>query len=78
VKPHDPFKDDITIFVEPKALEALGVGLGIGATWVQIAREQDFAEGAQKKKKKKSKSKKIPQRYWYAEDVLIVLPSFHT
>lgn len=78
IKPHDPSKDDITIFVEPKVLDALSVGLGIGATWVQMAREQDFAEGAQKKKKKKSKSKKIPQRYWYVEEVILVLPSYHT
>ncbi|KAF9463091.1 hypothetical protein BDZ94DRAFT_652744 [Collybia nuda] len=78
MKPHDPTKDDITILVEPKVLEALSVGLGIGATWVQMAREQDFAEEAKKKKKKKSKSKKVPQRYWYVEEVILVLPSYHT
>lgn len=76
-KPHDPLKDDITVLVEPAMLEYLSLGMGLGATWVQIARE-DFAEdGAKKKKKKKGKSK-VADRYWYIDELLMTLPSYHT
>jgi hypothetical protein len=79
-KPHDPLQDDITVLVEPAVLEYLNLGMGLGATWVQIAREQDFAEeGAlKKKKKKKGKSKKVADRYWYIDELLMVIPSYHT
>jgi hypothetical protein len=79
-KPHDPLKDDITILVEPAILEYLSLGMGLGGTWVQIARVQDLAEeGAKKrKKKKKGKSKKAADRYWYVDELLMILPSFYT
>jgi hypothetical protein len=42
-KPHDPFKDDITIFVEERVLETLVVGMGISGLWIQMARRaEDF------------------------------------
>jgi hypothetical protein len=77
-KPHDPLKDDITVLVKPAVLEYMSLGMGLGATWVQIAREQDFAEDAKKKKKKKSKSKKVADRYWYVDELLMIIPSYHT
>jgi hypothetical protein len=79
LKPHDPFNDDITVLVEPGVVEYLSVGMGIGATWVQLAREQDFAEDSTKMgKKKKGKSKKNTNRYWYIDELLMVLPSYHS
>ncbi|KAG6919776.1 hypothetical protein DXG01_001615 [Tephrocybe rancida] len=74
-QPHDPFSDDITLLVEPELLPLLSPGIGLGGTWVQIARNQDF--GGEKKKKKKSKSKKVSQRYWYIDELVLTLPSYH-
>ncbi|KAF5388292.1 hypothetical protein D9615_000822 [Tricholomella constricta] len=76
VRPHDPLNDDITVLVEPAVLPMLSAGLGLGGTWVQIAREEDF--GAERKKKKKGKSKKVATRYWYIDELMLILPSFHT
>ncbi|KAG5642522.1 hypothetical protein DXG03_002595 [Asterophora parasitica] len=77
VKPHDPLNDDITLLVEPALLPMLSVGIGLGGTWVQIAREDDFG-GEKKKKKKKGKAKKVATRYWYVDELMLTLPSFHT
>ncbi|KAF8076846.1 hypothetical protein FPV67DRAFT_1618811 [Lyophyllum atratum] len=79
MKPHDPLGDDITVLVEPEVLPMLSPGLGLGGTWVQMAREQDFvAEGEKKKKKKKSKAGKVAVRYWYIDELMLILPSYHT
>jgi len=80
VKPHDPFNDDITLLVQPELLPMLSLGLGLGGTWVQMAREQDLAADGEKKKKKKkkSKSKKATTRYWYIDELILTLPSYHT
>jgi len=79
IKPHDPFKDDITLFVDSAALAVFSVGLGLGGTWVQMVRPQDLGlAGSKKKKKKKSKSKQAPQRYWYVDELLMILPSYYT
>ncbi|GLB34237.1 hypothetical protein LshimejAT787_0111210 [Lyophyllum shimeji] len=79
VIPHDPFNDDITLLVEPELVPLLSPKLGVGGTFVQIARGQDFASaGDKKKKKKKAKSKKSSTRYWYIEELLLTLPSYHT
>ncbi|KAG6812932.1 hypothetical protein H0H92_015252 [Tricholoma furcatifolium] len=75
LQPHDPFKDDITLLVEPALLPMLSPGMGVGGTWVQIARQQDF--GGEKKKKKKSKAK-VTTRYWYIDELVLTLPSYHT
>ncbi|KAG6863855.1 hypothetical protein C0991_002601 [Blastosporella zonata] len=74
-QPHDPFTDDIVLLVEPALLSMLSAGIGLGGTWVQIARSQDF--GGEKKKKKKSKSKKTSTRYWYIDELVLTLPSYH-
>ncbi|KAG6819350.1 hypothetical protein H0H93_012657, partial [Arthromyces matolae] len=76
-KPHDPFNDDITLLVEPALLPLLSKGMGLGATWVQIARQQDL--GGEEKTKKKKKGKKVStMRYWYIDELVLTLPSFHT
>lgn len=81
-KPHDPTKDDITIFVGASVLDTLSMGMGLGGTWVQLARQQeDFerpdGEEKPKKKKKKSKSKKSGARFWYMEELVMTLTSYH-
>ncbi|KAG6831990.1 hypothetical protein H0H87_003134, partial [Tephrocybe sp. NHM501043] len=76
LKPHDPFNDDITLLVESELLPMLSTGIGLGGTWVQIARTHDFG-GEKKKMKKKSKSKKTATRYWYIDELVLTLPSYH-
>lgn len=78
LKSHNPFNDDITVLVDPAALAAMSVGLGVGGTWVQIAHEQDLAGEELKKKKKKKKSKRAAVRYWYIDELMMILPSYHT
>ncbi|KAG6875987.1 hypothetical protein C0992_001542 [Termitomyces sp. T32_za158] len=74
-RPHDPFNDDITLLVQPALLPVLNPGMGLGGTWVQIARAQDFVT---EKRKKKKKSKKSITRYWYIDELVLTLPSYHT
>jgi hypothetical protein len=65
-KPHDPFKDEITVFVDPSVLEKLVGGMGITATWIQVARMNQDGEpvtGA--------------PSIWYLEQVLQIIPSFY-
>ncbi|KAG6815568.1 hypothetical protein H0H93_009465 [Arthromyces matolae] len=62
-KPHDPFNDEITLLVEPALLPLLSTGMGLGATWVQIARQQDL--GGEEKTKKKKKGKKVVGSFLY-------------
>jgi hypothetical protein len=70
LKPHDPLADDITLLMEPAVAETLVLNMGLGGTWVQLARLRDLAapvpiaeaEGAgahtqQKNSKKKSLTK---------------------
>jgi hypothetical protein len=38
---HDAFKDAITVFVDPEIIGSLTVGLGVGGTFVQVARRLD-------------------------------------
>ncbi|KAI0722278.1 hypothetical protein C8T65DRAFT_704801 [Cerioporus squamosus] len=35
---HNPFKDEITVYIEPSAVDKIVIGMGIDATWVQLAR----------------------------------------
>ncbi|KAG6860059.1 hypothetical protein C0995_016382 [Termitomyces sp. Mi166 len=71
-RPHDPFNDDITLLVEPVLLPLLSPGIGLGGTWVQMARMEKI--GGEKKKK----SKKVTMRYWYIDELVLTLPSYHT
>ncbi|KAI9000675.1 hypothetical protein BD414DRAFT_472396 [Trametes punicea] len=89
-KPHNPFKDEITLLVEPSTAEKLLVGVGIEATWVQLARvdpsvpvqlETDAITKPHNEPKKHvggPGEPAVPTKYWYMEQVLSVLPSFHT
>ncbi|KAJ7509130.1 hypothetical protein B0H11DRAFT_1963960 [Mycena galericulata] len=40
-KPHDMLADDITLLVTREVAQHLRVGMGLGGTWVQLARLQD-------------------------------------
>ena len=78
VKAHRPWKDEIAVLVDPKLTDILIAGMGIGAIWVEIVRDQD-AEGhyaASASKKGKGKKKEVP-KHWYMEQVVHQLPSFH-
>ncbi len=75
-KPHNPWKDNITIFVSENAAKELRVGMGLGGSWIQMARQQDF-ESQDDKKKKKKKGKKSDDRFWYMCSLMTVLTSYH-
>ncbi|KAH7922047.1 hypothetical protein BV22DRAFT_1121726 [Leucogyrophana mollusca] len=90
-KPHDPYKDDIVLLVEPSVLETLHLGMGLGALWIQIARQEDLeAEAPEKnstggersragrKKKGKKGAGELKGNYWYIEDLSGIFPSFFT
>ncbi|KAJ3805473.1 hypothetical protein F5876DRAFT_51801 [Lentinula aff. lateritia] len=87
---HDPLKHTITLLVEPETAKLLRVGMGLGATWVQIARQTDLRNerevretetegsgGEAMSSPDSSGDSDIHGRFWYLSDLLIVLPSFH-
>ncbi|KAK0443893.1 uncharacterized protein EV420DRAFT_1723138 [Desarmillaria tabescens] len=76
LKPHNPWKDNITIFVGEDAAKDLRMGMGLGGSWIQMARQQDF-ESQDDKKKKKKKGKKSDERFWYMCSLMTVLTSYH-
>ncbi|KAJ6483717.1 hypothetical protein C8R47DRAFT_1131733 [Mycena vitilis] len=43
LKPHDMLKDEITLLADPSVVGELSVGMGLGGTWVQLARMADVA-----------------------------------
>ncbi len=49
--------------------------MGLGGSWIQMARRQDFESQADKKKKKKGK--KSDDRFWYMCSLMTVLTSYH-
>jgi hypothetical protein len=65
-RPHNPFKDEITVLVDPAGLESLSVGIGIGATWVQIARQNT------------KNTRSTRERFWYIDELTMTLPSYYT
>ncbi|KAJ7624825.1 hypothetical protein FB45DRAFT_796792 [Roridomyces roridus] len=69
---HDMLKDEITLLVDPATLEAskLCVGMGLAATWVQIARVSGADNGGEES------GGVGPGQYWYLEEFVLVLPSF--
>ncbi|KAK0499467.1 hypothetical protein EDD18DRAFT_1069450 [Armillaria luteobubalina] len=74
-KPHNPWKDNITIFVGENAAKDLRKGMGLGGSWIQMARRQDFGSKADKKKKRKGK--KSDDRFWYMCSLMTVITSYH-
>jgi len=85
---HDPRNDNITVLVDPSAIQGLIPGLGVGGIFVQAAAKP--VEGPTDAKKKFNKSNtqrgKKPQRntlfdgkqWWYLESVNQVIPSYWT
>jgi hypothetical protein len=64
-KAHNVRTDDVAVLVPPSVADTLVVGMGLGATWVEIARTQ---------KSKISKAKKL----WYMEQLIAILPSYYS
>ena len=63
---HDPYKDNITVLVEPAILKTTIIGAGISAIWVQIVRadEEGNPVGG-------------GRGMWYMKQVTQVIPSFY-
>ncbi|CCL98262.1 uncharacterized protein FIBRA_00256 [Fibroporia radiculosa] len=82
---HDPYKDEIAILITPSAAEKVVVGMGISATWIQIARQDlkgvdwtDEQTVPTKKGKGGLGEAGEPTRFWYMEQLISILPSYHT
>ena len=63
---HDPYKDNITVLVNPTILDTMIIGVGISADWVQITRADENGNpigGG--------------RDMWYMESVTQVIPSFY-
>jgi hypothetical protein len=71
---HDLLADTITLLLGPAAAETLCVGMGLGGTWVQLARES----GDVRDNDGKSESAVRKRMHWYLEDFIVVLPSYWT
>ncbi|KAF9226922.1 hypothetical protein BS17DRAFT_800834 [Gyrodon lividus] len=80
-KPHNPLTDNITLLVEPSLVEILALvpGLGLGAMWIEIVRQEGETEGLDELSSEDDRAKgTYPQRFWYHEDVTGIFPSFYT
>lgn len=93
--PFDPVTDRIHVLVSPDMIEELEghVGMGVNATWVQLARKEqpgddvaDGTDGVWRSKKKRDREPRrgapgkygAPTQWWYMEQVGFTLTSFHT
>jgi hypothetical protein len=76
-KPHDPSNDDIVLLADPGVLGTLSVGMGLGATWIQVVRQDQVQEGGKKGRKGKGKERKTVEKYWYLEELTMILPSYY-
>lgn len=84
-RPHNPFKDEITVLLDPSVADKMIVGMGLSATWVQLAR-QDLSgvdwmdEKSADEPKPGSVAGKVgvPTSFWYMEKLLSILPSYHS
>ena len=89
---HDPFHDEITIYVEPAAAATVWVGMGVEATWIQLARvdptvpvelsqdafDQLWVMSRKKKQPGAPGTPVAPTKIWYMESVRNVVTSYHT
>ncbi|GAW05273.1 hypothetical protein LENED_007117 [Lentinula edodes] len=87
--PHDPLKHSIVLLIEPENAQLLRVGMGLGATWIQIARQSDLRSELEVKDMETTGVVKAPseacldesnvvgERFWYLSNLLVVLPSYH-
>ena len=76
---HRPWKDEIGVLVDPKLTDVFVAGMGLGAIWVEIVRNNVEGEGessSSSSKKGKGKKKEVP-KYWYMEQLVHQLPSFY-
>ena len=71
---HDPTKDPITVLMLHSTAEILMRGIGINATWIQVAPKT--VDTGMQRSMGKGKGKDDPQVWWYMEQVVQVLPSF--
>ncbi|KAJ7184769.1 hypothetical protein C8R46DRAFT_983906 [Mycena filopes] len=87
LKPHNPLQDDVTLLLDPAVARTLSQGMGLGATWVQLARLQDLpsspaspdaapAPAGKAKKLTKAQKERRALRYWYLDEQMMVLPSY--
>ena len=87
---HNPFKDEITVYIDPSTVDKIIVGMGIDATWVQLARvdptvpiELDprlYNNAWPYDIKKEPGGPGVPvapTKIWYMEQIRAVHPSFH-
>ncbi|KAJ8071972.1 hypothetical protein PM082_001948 [Marasmius tenuissimus] len=80
LKPFRAPEDSITVLMQPSGIEHLRVGMGLGGTWVQLLRNGDLDDdlGTGTLAKPKNKGKSSGQRYWYIDELMITLTSYHT
>lgn len=90
--PHDCARDTITVLLDPQTAETMmvGIGMGVGGTWVQLVRREIGAvdpydepepESQGRRKGRKKGAFGVagkPTPYWYLEQMVSCLPSFHT
>ena len=76
-KAHDPRNDEITVLFDPVVVPTLGLGMGIGAVWVQLVRQELEGAPTVKSKKGKSKAKKTRETFWYMEELSMTFPSYY-
>ncbi|KAI0692562.1 hypothetical protein BC835DRAFT_1416490 [Cytidiella melzeri] len=84
----DPFRDEIHVLLDPATCDKLTVNMGLTATWIQLARKagddkpekRKDAKGKTRTLKKKGGPGKngAPTKWWYMEQFMASLLSFHT
>ncbi|KAI0034345.1 hypothetical protein K488DRAFT_84074 [Vararia minispora EC-137] len=67
VEGHAPLSDTIMVLIEPKSAEVLTsvIGMGLGATWIQLVRADVRSTGKQ-------------ETFWYMEELFQQIPSYYT
>jgi len=73
--PFDPYKDDISVIIDPAYIDLFSIGMGCLCTWIQLVRIEDLEPRDPFKKKKKNAK---TERLWYVEEALRVIPSYYT
>ncbi|EGN96445.1 hypothetical protein SERLA73DRAFT_154758 [Serpula lacrymans var. lacrymans S7.3] len=71
----DPHRDVLTVLVDPSTVQHLSAGMGLAATWVEIARCEDAREI---ESRGGNKAAHASDGLWYMEDVVGIFSSFHT
>ncbi|KAG7090073.1 hypothetical protein E1B28_011690 [Marasmius oreades] len=79
IRPFNALEDTITVLMESSSVEHLRVGMGLGGTWVQLLRNGDIEgdSGLIGKSKKKGKCSS-GERFWYVDELMVTLTSYHT